>query len=974
MGLLLLPSLAMAVGFGGISVNSKLGEPLDIDIELISATPTEIGTMEIGFASRSDFARAGVQFPENAVNLNFDIVEGLSGQYLVNISSENPVTETFLHFLIAANWSGGKVVREYTALLDPPLYSGDTASVVELPSILGSTESETTTQYTGSASSFSGEIDSTVDVVSGDTLSGIVYRLSLPDSISMFKALTALYDANPDAFIDQNMNRLKSGVTLNVPTVSSMNQVSADVARENFTAQTAAYNQFLTDIGYIPNATEDEPGVSTAATSTQDEAAVASTESAEEQSLDLSQLEVSIDLKAETDKEEAARLNIGQESTDEDIASSIEGQQGDDAQVAALKAQLAQLDESLLASGVESDEVKQRLQEIQAQVDRVSNLIEIEDSNLAVSQENGSADEQTQEVLKEALQASNDQEFPTEGDSSAEAVASTENSIENSIENGASESLPGTDSAETGDTTAATQSNSETAEPNSVTALGSSQAGESGTIQSASNDQANNQAENVAKSDQGNTATRTVASSGIMSSVSSIFGSISDYALKILAALIAIIAGLFFYRRRKSQQEFEESMLDIESGQISTGTSGDSLRQISAASGIDLASRDSGFELTVGGGMSYLSGEGVTGVAEEENEVVQSGAVDPMAEADVYLAYDRDEQAIQVLKEAYANNPERIELAEKLLEIYHKQDERPAFDSLASDLRNRIGAKHHPVWTKVVSMGREVSPDNSLYEEVTELNDLAGAQEIELDTSPMTLQSTSEASIAPAAMSSIEDVELDELDLVVRSEDSAIKALEVDDLELNFDTKQAADHGLDAPTLSQIITTAEAKEAQASMQEKAPGATPLTDDGSVDFDLSADSELDIGVSTELQNAMAEIENEKRAEENIEIDDHDRASMSSGLQHQEDDVAGLDVPLVDADAAEAREASYLNELSEQSISKMEPYHESETALELAKAYLELGEKDIAKGFIEEVINEGSYKQKAKAEQLVKELVD
>ena len=74
------------------------------------------------------------------------------------------------------------------------------------------------------------------------------------------------------------------------------------------------------------------------------------------------------------------------------------------------------------------------------------------------------------------------------------------------------------------------------------------------------------------------------------------------------------------------------------------------------------------------------------------------------------------------------------------------------------------------------------------------------------------------------------------------------------------------------------------------------------------------------------------------------------------------------------AGEVQEDSYLSELSEQSISKMEPYHESETALELAKAYLELGEKDIAKGFIEEVINEGSDKQKAKAEKLVKELVD
>ena len=1056
LGLLLMPLLALAVGFGSISVNSKLGEPLDIDVELISASPAEIGTMEVGFASRADFARAGVRFPENAVNLNFEIIEGLSGQYFVNISSEFPVTETFLHFLIATNWSGGKVIREYTALLDPPLYSGDAASVVEVPTIVSESldESETSTTSTSQTdstptasstqtTSYSGEIDSSVAVVRGDTLSGIVNRLGLPDSVSIYQALSALLEANPNAFVDNNMNRLKAGVTLKVPTVGSMKQIEANVARQNFNSQVAAYNQYLADIGYTP---DESPSTDTTAESvtqqdsTEPEAdssevissADESADESDQESLDLSQPDVSItpESLSDEDSEDAARLNIGQESSDEEIAEAIEGQQGDDAQVAALKAQLAELDESLLASGVENEEVKRRLKDIQAQVERVSRLIEIEDTNLAASQQYAAESEtadtdtdsgnaQPEEISEEAV-ATIVMEETADSDQDEETIGAVDNTgqVDEGGESGVidtedSGSISSTDSeaseSQSSDATAASQSDSTTTESATAASNNNDQAKAEKT---AANKQNNNAAESN-NSEAKNQNTRTVANSGIMSDLANIFASISDYALKILAALIAIIGGLFFYRRRKSQQEFEESMLDIESEQISANTSADSFRQISAASGIDLASRDSGFELTIGGGMSYLSEEGIAGVAEEENEMVQAG-VDPLAEADVYLAYDRDEQAIQVLKEAYSANPERLDLAEKLLEIYHKQDERVAFDALASNLRSRIGAKHHPVWSKVVAMGREVSPDNDLYNETSELQVLSETQEIELDTAPMDLQTTTEveneeSGIAPPIGSSVfADIELDELDFGSgQSDDFVIKALEVDDLELDADDDVSPDLGLDVPTLSQIITVAEAKELEDKAAEADEGMEAVSEmesvqqsddtlafdphneeeDGTIEFDLGGDGEPDLDVSSELANAMAEIENEKRQQEEAvaEVSDEEMIMVSAGVEIEEVDEISQSSVQVEADTEsqtepevatddDGKEDSYLSGLSEQSISKMEPYHESETALELAKAYLELGEKDIAKGFIEEVINEGSDEQKAKAEKLVKELVD
>ena len=176
---------------------------------------------------------------------------------------------------------------------------------------------------------------------------------------------------------------------------------------------------------------------------------------------------------------------------------------------------------------------------------------------------------------------------------------------------------------------------------------------------------------------------RKVAQSNLLDSFKGVFSSLPDYGLKIAAGLLALLGVLFIWQRRKSRKEFDESMMDIESEEVSLNSE-TSIQRMSDASGIDLASAsDSALELTIGGGMSYLSEEGIAGVNEEDNEVIKAGAVDPLAEADVYLAYDRDEQAVQVLKEAYADTPERGELAEKLLEIYHKQDDRRAFDALA---------------------------------------------------------------------------------------------------------------------------------------------------------------------------------------------------------------------------------------------------------------------------------------------------
>ncbi len=943
--LILAPSIAVAVGFGDINVNSKLGEPLNIEVELLSATPAELGTMEIGLASRSDFTRANMHYPDNAALFIFDIVEKDSGKYVVLITSQDLVNDTYLHLLLSASWAGGKVVREYTALLDPPLYSGEPAGVVE---VAATGESEQTSQVSSSDISSSGSSGSpsSITVQRGDTLSGIVSRLNTPDSVSLYQGLTALLEANPDAFVNGNMNRLIAGANLNVPSFESMAQINRQVAVQNFQTQVADYNQYVSDVGFVASIADeeitDDESVDQALAEESD--AIEEVASAELAEINLDEIDVSL----EAEQDDGASLSIGQETSDEDLASAISGDEGDAAQVEALKTQLAQLDESLLASGVESEEVKRRLAEIQAQVERVSKIIEIEDESLAMVEDRAGTDDTVTELdssetgLDEAVAVVDESGQLDDGGETGVAESTT---IQNIDDTGA-DSLVEDQSSDNVESTSQIDTSAESSEAVTAAAVETS--------------------EEVVDESEDDSPQRQVVETSIMDSVTGIFGSISDYVLKIAAGLIALIAGLFFYRRRKFQREFDESMLDIESGQISANTEHKSFRNISAASGIDLVSGgDSGFELTIGGGMSYLSEEAIAGVAEEENEVIQSGAVDPLAEADVYLAYDRGEQAIQVLKEAYGVNPERTELAEKLLEIYHKQDDRIAFDGLAKELRARIGARQNPIWTKIIAMGKEVSPNNTLYDDPADIS-VPSLSESELDAAETAFDlpdleapTVSDPSVSDPSgavdLPRIDDITLMEIDAdapdfgIGEQEDTAIKSLEIDDLELSLiSDDEAPDRALDAPTLSQIITAAEA-EAEVEEQEKlkldvedSQADVGDEDDGEIQFNLGddVDDDFDDDVSSELVSVLEQMESKAESQQNKGVD----------------------------------QDSYLTEASEQSISKLEPYHESETALELAKAYLELGEKDIAKGFIEEVINEGSDKQKAKAEKLVKELID
>jgi Tfp pilus assembly protein FimV len=125
----LLPTNSFALGLGEIEVNSFLNQPLSAEIEVISARPGEIDDLLVSLASREAFTRAGLARTRNLSELRFSVKKSEDGERaVILVTTRGSVKEPFLNFLIEADWSKGRVLREFTVLLDPPFYADQPAA------------------------------------------------------------------------------------------------------------------------------------------------------------------------------------------------------------------------------------------------------------------------------------------------------------------------------------------------------------------------------------------------------------------------------------------------------------------------------------------------------------------------------------------------------------------------------------------------------------------------------------------------------------------------------------------------------------------------------------------------------------------------------------------------------------------------------------------------------------------------------
>jgi pilus assembly protein FimV len=247
------PSSSWALGLGEIHLNSSLNEPMNAEIDLISAAPDELTALRATLASKEAFARYGIDKPPFLSSLTFKVGKGKDGRDALLVHSTDAIPEPFVTFLVEVNWSRGRLMREYTVLLDPPVYTPGEAASSAAPVAAPTTaappvgrsaapsapaaavsapapSSGSSSTVTASSRSFGASNANSVQVGRGDTLTKIVRGLN-PDATqaNADQTMIALYRSNPAAF-GGNINVLHQGAVLRVPNadeIAALNQREA---------------------------------------------------------------------------------------------------------------------------------------------------------------------------------------------------------------------------------------------------------------------------------------------------------------------------------------------------------------------------------------------------------------------------------------------------------------------------------------------------------------------------------------------------------------------------------------------------------------------------------------------------------------------------------------------------------------------------------------------------------------------------
>jgi len=381
--LALASSSAMALGLGDIRVLSRPGQPLLAEIPVISADPSELENLRVALASPVTFERVGLQRPTGLVSeLQFELTTNNQGRAVVRVTSQAPVETPSLSFLIEADWGQGRLVREYSALVDAPSSAlavaepeivapagvlSDTivrdAPVAAAPAAAAPAATPAPAaarpaapRPRAPAAAAAAPADGTIKVQQGQTLSQIAGALARGNQISRDRAMIALLRANPEAFIRGNVNLLKQGAVLRVPGADSLAAIDGSEAAALVREHAAQWRQART----VPQPA-GAPAQATPATAAAPAAATAAA---------------------------GARLEIAPAlASDATHAGTTTGTGAGSEGDMLGNEQLRQAKEDVATRDAEIGELKQRVAELEKLKDQQQSLIAMKDNDLAAAQQ-----------------------------------------------------------------------------------------------------------------------------------------------------------------------------------------------------------------------------------------------------------------------------------------------------------------------------------------------------------------------------------------------------------------------------------------------------------------------------------------------------------------------------------------------------------------------------------------------------------
>ncbi len=968
------PVFAYALGIGKLMLRSGLDEPLNGEIEVLSVSPQELKTLKTSLASRADFENAGIERPYFLTGIKYDVVQHQDGRSFLQLTTDEPIREPFLHLLLQVEWSGGKLIREYTALLDPPQWAVAKPAEIQPPEVAETTPApesapvatqpdtgagQATAVVPESATAVMAPTPAPTDVRTDEPAANVaptetasVTPTPVPTTPPPSSEVAPSTEQPPEAIVaappaetaDRGMTSagdtrawassweygpVKKGDTLGriatklrVDKTLTTQQVMIALLRAN---PSAFYAKNVNNLkaGMILKVPERD----------------------EVESISKASAKVEFQAQYETWQKYKTQIaaasgvvTVPSEASETPVVETP-------AKVTTPKA-AAKVTTKVTASAATAKpatSAKKESQSVQPAGEGDADLLKIVRSNLentttpegakapGVETRKDAAREQralTEKVatLEEAIdsKALQNKEMRDRVGKMQEQVKNTSRLIELENKDMAQAQKQAADSAKA---KAKPKPEPELVMPAMTTTPPPAEAPAA-------------QETPPAALPAPATARKPVHKPVVPpvpveepSFVQSLMDNLFDnpLLLTVLAGVGVLGAGIFgihYMRRRRAAVEFEESIL---SGGSSIGPDNSSISESVSQPGAS----DTSF-------LSDFSQGGMGNIHTDE--------VDPIAEAEVYLAYGRDEQAEEILKEAVVKDPARHELKQKLLEIYHQRNDVAGFETLAEELYAALEGKGGKVWDKVEEMGRKISPNNPMFR--------GGAP------------SRGAGVAAPAAAMAMDHRESVDRDAIGHAPTASSQSLNFDMGDMRHDAPSVTrdsdrtpsrDSGLDFD-LGGLGAT---QEASSDLEFGAGSKTPFNATGKGGLDMDFNLHDDEPVPSRSSGGLDfDIPAAPLADNEISLDfdapSGRGAVADEGLTFAMDATAG-DSPTLDFEAShEAAEADVAVEESQ--------WDETATKLDLAKAYIDMGDGEGARSILDEVLAEGNESQKDQAREL------
>ncbi|MCG6966517.1 MAG: hypothetical protein LJE59_08400 [Chromatiaceae bacterium] len=363
---LIIPLASQAVTLGEARVNSYLNQPLDAEIDLIGLEPGQQEDLRLRLANDQYFERLGIVYDRFLLNLQFDVVR-MGSKWVVRVRTTRPVTEPFLDFPLQLAWRGGQMIRQYTLLLDPPRRI-QLARAGSRPQSAAAAAPQRSTPTAADSGSYG-------PVQRGETLWPIAEKLK-PAGITTRQMAMALLRANPEAFINGNINLLRAGVTLTIPPRGFIEELDPAAARTEFAAHSRSQRRQMPAVATSPRALETANGRQSAPPNAADESTEAK----------------AIEPSGEPASKEA-QLRILTERADSEIKPGSEQK---------LKEQLLVTMEEIESNRLTTGAIESRLARLEAELAQMQQLVELKDAQIAALQSEVSTRNEIQEAAEQA--------------------------------------------------------------------------------------------------------------------------------------------------------------------------------------------------------------------------------------------------------------------------------------------------------------------------------------------------------------------------------------------------------------------------------------------------------------------------------------------------------------------------------------------------------------------------------------------